>query len=86
MVASPSRFATILSFLDPQKSDSGEDYGPFRYREIVKERYLISKHINTSYVELSRVTPLERRYLLEFINDSAKADKEYIESLATAGG
>ena len=85
MVATPSPFASILSFLDPVKSDDGQPYGPFRYKEIVKERYLISKHIHTSYEELGRVTPLERRYLLQFITESAKAEKEYIDSISSNG-
>ena len=81
MVTTPSRFASILSFLDPQKADNGEPYGPFRYREIAKERYLISKHINTSYTDLGSVTPLERRYLLEFVVESSKAERELLDQM-----
>ena len=81
MVATPSHFASILSFLDPQKAENGEPYGPFRYKEIAKERYLISKHINTSYTDLGKVTPTERRYLLEFVIESSQAEKDLFDKI-----
>lgn len=80
-MTTPSRFASILSFLDPLKADNGEPYGPFRYKEIAKERYLISKHINTSYTDLGKITPLERRYLLEFVIESSQAEKDLFDQL-----
>lgn len=45
----------------------GRPYAPVRFEQIVEERYQISKHINTSYRDLDNVTPLERKYLLKFI-------------------
>ena len=57
----------------------GRAYGPIRYKEIVKERYLVAKHCNTSYLDVGKITPVERKYLLEFIMDEAKKTKEYIE-------
>lgn len=65
--------------MDPQLTKDGKPYGPFRYKEIVKERYLISKNMNTSYNDLGKITPLERRYLLEFLADEVKQTKEAIE-------
>lgn len=56
--------------------DGKTPYGPIRYEEIVKERYLISREINTSYNDTGKLTPLERRYILNYIIDEAKAKEE----------
>lgn len=63
------------SFLDPQSSKERIE----RFKELVKERYLISKNINTSYNDVGKITPLEREYLIEFLVDEAKKSKELIE-------
>lgn len=57
----------------------GKPYGPHRFKEIVKERYLISKNINTSYNDIGKMTPIERDYIIEFIADEIKRSKELIE-------
>lgn len=67
------------SFLDPQNTKDGKPYGPIRYKEIVKERYLISKNMNTSYNELGQITPTERKYLMEFIIEEIKESKRLME-------
>lgn len=58
---------------------NGKPYGPFRFKEIVRERYLISKNMNTSYNEVGKITPIERSYLIEFIADEVKRSNEIIE-------
>ena len=65
--------------MDPQLTKDGKPYGPHRYKQLVKERYLISKNMNTSYNELGQITPVEREYLLEFIVDEINKSKEYAE-------
>ena len=67
------------SFLDPQLTKDGKPYGPFRYKEIVRERYLISKNMNTSYNDIGKITPLERRYIMEFLVEEVNKTKEAIE-------
>ncbi len=62
-----------------QQTKDGKPYGPIRYKEIVRERYLISKNMNTSYNEVGKITPLERGYLLEFIADEIQRSKKVIE-------
>lgn len=57
-------------------TDEGKPYGPIRYKNIARERYLISKHTNTSYEDTSRITPLERGYILEFITEDLERQKE----------
>jgi hypothetical protein len=73
------RYPSQGSFLDPQLTKDGKPYGPWRYKEIVKERYLISKNINTSYNEVGKITPVERKYLIEFLAEEIKKSKELAE-------
>ena len=62
--------------MDPQSTNDGRPYGPYRFKEIVRERYIISKHTNTSYSDTEDITPAERGYLLEFILDDLQKQKE----------
>ena len=62
-------FAQHQNFLDPVWTSDGEPYGPVRYREIIKERYYISKYCNTSYSDVGNISPAERRELLDIITD-----------------
>lgn len=68
-----------MNFLDPALTSDGKPYGPQRFKDITKERYLISKYCNTSYKDLDNVTPTEREYLLEFIYDELQKEKEAYE-------
>ena len=67
-----------MNFLDPQ-TKNGKPYGIVRYGEIVKECYLISKHINTSYNDVLKITPSERMLLLQFLVEDAQQEKEAYE-------
>ena len=66
--------------MDPILTSDGEPYGPHRYKEIVRERYLITKYSNTSYKDLDNVTPVERGYLLEFIYEEMQKEQEAYEA------
>ena len=57
----------------------GQPYGPVKYKELVRECYIISRNINTSYTDLMDVTPLERQYMLEFIKEESDSLKKTIE-------
>lgn len=72
-------FAPLLSSLDPQLTEDGKPFGPTRYKEIAKERYLISKHTNTSYEDTANITPIERGYLLEFMIEDLQRQKDMYE-------
>lgn len=72
-------FAQTVSFLDPTLTSDGRPYAPYRFKEITRERYLISKHCNTSYADLDKVTPTERAYLLEFIYEELQKEQEAYE-------
>lgn len=71
------------SFLDPQltKDKNGNDvpYAPKRFKEIIQERYIISKMINTSYNDIGRITPQERKCLIEFIIDEQEKRKQALK-------
>ena len=81
MLISVSPFGTHLNFLDPQKTPDGKPYGPIRYKEIVQERFYISKNLNTSYADTGNITPTEKEYLIDFIIDDIKRQKAQIEAL-----
>ena len=68
-----------MNFLDPKLTSDGKPYGPYRYKEIVKECYLISKNCNTSYTDLMKITPIEKNYLLEFIAEEFQKTEEIIK-------
>ena len=72
-------FASQLNFLDPQKTEDGRPYSPVRYKELVKDCYLISKNLNTSYLDVLKITPLERNYLINFLIEEAKYNKDMLE-------
>ena len=61
----------------------GRPYGPYRYKQIVHERYLIAKHGNITYGDTANITPLERNYILEFITDELQRQHDlYQEKMA----
>jgi len=59
--------------------NNGKPYAPYRFKEIVKERWYISKSINTSYNDLGKITPREKDYILEFIIEENKRTEDYIK-------
>lgn len=67
--------------MDPQKTRDGKPYGPIRYEELVKERYIISKIINTSYDDTGKLTPIERKYILNYIIEEFNKEKERFDNL-----
>ena len=60
-------------------TSDGKPYGPWRYKQIVKECYIISKNINTNYLDLMEITPRERSYMLEFLKEEFDKTNEEIE-------
>lgn len=60
-------------------TSDGRPYGEVRYKDIVQERYLISKSTHTSYLDTGKITPLEKKYILEFIKEEIDKTKEAAE-------
>lgn len=68
-----------MNFLDPVWTNDGRLYAPVRFKEIIRELFEISKRINTSYNDLQKITPIERKYLLEFILEDNERQNRLIE-------
>ena len=71
----------LRSFFDPPSTSDGKPYGPARYKEIVMERYLISKYSNTSYLDCGEMTPLERGYIVDLIKEEIDKKRQLQEEL-----
>ena len=66
-------------FSVPKLTSDGKLYAEELYKSIVKERYIISSNLNTSYTDTASITPLERRLLLSYIIDDLRKRKELID-------
>lgn len=62
-------------------TSDGKPYGPTTYKKIVQECFMLTKHLNTSYTDLYKISPLERKYLLEFLSDDLLQQKNLIDSV-----
>ena len=62
--------------MDPQLTRDGKPYGPVRFKEIVREQYIISKQTNNSILDVDDLTPRERELLLDFIEEDQKIAME----------
>ena len=65
--------------MDPQLTSDKKPYGPWRYKQIVKECYIITKNTNTSYSDVLEMTPAERECFIEFIAEDFKKQQEQID-------
>lgn len=74
-------FALGPSFLDQQTTKDGRPYGPIRFKQIVKELYIIGKQTHTPYTELLNITPTERDLLLNLIIEENKKSEEAMEKI-----
>lgn len=80
-------FALDQSFSDPhtiklQYPDNHieeVDYAPWKYKSIVRECVEISEAINTSYVDLMKISPTERKYIYEFLKEKSDKLKERLK-------
>lgn len=50
-----------------------------RYKELVRECYIIAKNGGTPYEEVLRMSPRERSYFLKFIDEEFKHAKEIMD-------
>lgn len=73
-------FEPLLNFLDPPSTDNGES-AQKRYKDIVMERYVISKHTNTTYCDSEGITPTERQLILSFIEEDLRRQNEMYEKV-----
>ena len=68
------------SFLDPTLTKDGVPFNLWMYDRIIQERYAISKNIHTSYNDTGKITPHERRRLIELINEDVERMKKQFSS------
>lgn len=68
-----------MNFFDPLLTSDGKPFGQEKFKEIVQERYLISKHTNTSYADTKDITPTERSLLLNFVVKDLEKQRDLIE-------
>ena len=66
--------------MDPILTSDGKPYAPERLKQLVKERYYIAKNCNTSYTDTGKMSFLERKYLLEFIQEEMEYRKNILDS------
>ena len=71
-------------FLDLQYSDDDHDVKSKLFEDLVEEGYYIAKYTNTSYPDIERITPLERKILIKLISDDIKARNEAHEEAMKA--
>jgi len=76
------RFSLPLNFMDPQKTDDGKIWAREKFLTIINERHLISKRINTSYIDVGYMSPFERERIVDSIIEEDKNAKEALESLS----
>ena len=62
-------------------TESGEPYGPIRYKELVRERCYLAKSLNTSYIDTGKFTPLERKYMIQYLQEEYKKTQEALENV-----
>ena len=65
--------------MDPSRTSDGKPYGPWRFREIIKQAYAISHQIHTSYLDVLDMTPREMNYLCELISVEAERMRNAID-------
>lgn len=58
----------------------GKPFAKERFKQIVKERYIISKNSNISYQDTGTMTPIEREYVLQFIQEDLKRQIDAINA------
>ena len=68
-----------LNFFDPLWTSDGKPFAPEQFKAIVKDRYLISKNMNTSYSDVGEITPTERAYLMQRLVEDAQKQGERID-------
>ena len=67
--------------MGPLFDDDGNPTGPIEFERIVKERYFISKRLNTSYLDTGNITVLERNLLLKFISEEIEQEEKMVEEI-----
>lgn len=68
------------NFFDQQMLTNPETYYRERIDMLMRERYLIAKQLNTSFIETNEMTPKEREYMIKLFLEERDKLKEMHES------
>lgn len=60
-------------------TNEGTPARPLIYKKIVKERYALSKYCNIPYKDTLDITPLERKYLMDFWKQDVEMEQKAME-------
>lgn len=73
-------FALQENFLGPKYDADGKTpWGPVRYKQILQERFFISKHTNITYKDTGEMSPHERESLRDIIYEDLLKKQESLE-------
>ena len=62
--------------MDPPLTSDGRPYAPERVNELIKQAYLISRQIHTSYNDILEMSPMERETMLRIISEEVKLQND----------
>lgn len=68
-----------MNFFDPRWTSDGKPFGQERFKQIVQERYIISRRLHTSYTDTASISPTERSLILQFMKDDMQREQEALE-------
>ena len=71
-----------MNFLDPKLTKDKQPYGPWRYKKIIEENYIISKNLSTSYTDVrDKMSISERQQILQLIKEEDERNKEHLKKI-----
>ena len=72
-------YKPIWNFFVSLLTSDGKPFSPEQFKAIVKDIYLISNIMNTSYSDVGEITPTERAYLMQLLVEDAQKQAEIID-------
>ena len=70
----------MLNFFGLQLTSCSKEEIDQIFSNTLNECYIISKHIHTSFSDVKKMTPTERRFIIKFIVDDMKQEQDLIKA------
>lgn len=70
----------MLNFFGLQLTSCNKEEIDQIFSNTLNECYIISKHIHTSFSDVKKMTPTERRFIIKFIVDDMKQEQDLIKA------
>lgn len=70
-----------MNFFAPLWTSDGKCVAPEMYEDLVKQRYSIVKFSHCTYADTAIMTPLERKYILKFIEEDMRAKADIVDKM-----